>query len=61
MGLELLGGDDLSLLNHVLALPIPLSFLVFRLGSMDEKGSGRLGLDGHFGHRPSCVGLKELE
>ena len=45
----------MSHLNHVLTLLVPLSFLVFRLGSVDGKRSGRSGLD------PSYMGLKELE
>ena len=62
LGLEVLGGDDLSLLYYVLAFLIPLSFLVRKLkqGSVDGKRSRRSSLDGHLGHRPSCVGLEEL-
>ena len=66
LGLGLFGANDLSLLNNVFAFLVPLPLLIHRikLGSLGEKRSRRLGLDGHLRHcafymrlKKACFGL----
>ena len=61
--LGLFRGDNLSLFNYILVLPISFPLLVHevRLGRVHWKKSGRSSLNGHLGHHASCIRLKKLK
>ena len=63
LGLWLFRGDNLSLLNYILALPILFPLLVreVRLGRVCWKRSERFGLNGHLRHRASYMRLEKLK
>ena len=61
--LGLFRGDDLSLFNYILVLSILFPLLVreVRLGRVRWKKGGRSSLNGHLGHRASCIRLEKLK